>query len=293
MRSPEQASSQTAEPAAGWKQILLRVYDDFGKHRVMTIAAGIAFYSLLALFPALAALVSVYGLFADPSTIADHLTMLAGVLPGGAIGVIGDELQRLTAQPASQLSVTFAVGLVTALWSANAGIKTMFDALNLVHDEPERRGLITVNAMSLAFTAALIGFVLVALAAMVALPPLLPHLRLGATVETFVTLLRWPALLVVVGLVISALYRFGPSRGHPRWRWLSAGSAFAAVAWLVVSLLFSWYAANFGSYDKTYGSLGAAVGFMVWIWLSTMVVLLGAELDAAIEHDSAKAWRLA
>jgi len=275
-------------PLRGWKDILLRVYENIGKNRVVAFAAGVTFYSILALFPAIAALVSLYGLFADPTTIAGHLDSLKGVLPGGAAQIIGDELNRLAAQPHQSLGLTFAVGLATALWSANAGLKSLFDALNLVHNEPERRGFIKLNLVSLTFTAAAIGFVIVALGAMVVLPIVLDYLGIGGVADQLIRWLRWPALLVVVMLGLSLLYRWGPSREAARWRWITWGSAIAAILWLAGSALFTFYAANFGSYDKTYGSLGAVIGLMVWIWISIIVILLGAEVDAEMEHQTAR-----
>jgi len=280
------ASTPSEIPARGWKDILLRVYENIGKDRVIAIAAGVTFYSILALFPAIAALVALYGLFADPATIAKDVNALSGVLPGGALQVIGDEINRVAAQGNNQLGLTFILGVAVALWSANAGIKSVFDALNLVYNEPEKRGLIKLNVVSLTFTAAAITFVLLALGAMVVLPLVLKYLGIAATTETVVKWLRWPALLMVVAFGLAVLYRFGPSRAKPQWRWVTWGSTFAAVTWLVASLLFTWYAANFGSYNKTYGSLGAIIGLMVWIWISVIVVLLGAELDAEMEHQT-------
>jgi|SRR5690349_6038311 len=280
------ASSPSEIPARGWRDILVRVYESIQENRVVTIAAGVTFYCVLAIFPAIGALVSLYGLFADPTTIASHLDTLTGVMPGGGVQVIGDELKRLTAQR-SALGIATIVGLVAALWSANAGMKSVFDALNIVYAEPEKRGFIKLNAVTLAFTAATIIFVVLALGAMVVLPPALNHLGMGGAVEQAVRIVRWPAMLIVVALWLAALYRLGPSRRQPKWRWITPGSAVAAVLWLIVSLLFTWYAANFGSYDKTYGSLGAAVGLMVWLWLSILVVLLGAQLDAEMEHQTA------
>jgi membrane protein len=273
-------------PARGWKDILFRVYANIGHDRVVAIAAGVTFYSILALFPAIAALVSLYGLFADPSSIATHLDSLSGVLPGGAVQVIGDELHRLTTQRNDTLGITFLVGLATALWSANAGMKSLFDALNLVYNEPEKRGLIRLNLVSLAFTGATIGFVMLALAAMIVLPFAFNYLGLGALTAQILRWARWPALFVVVAFGLAVLYRYGPSRAEPRWRWITWGGALAALLWLAASVLFSWYAANFGNYNKTYGSLGAIIGFMVWMWLSTIVILLGAEIDAEMEHQT-------
>ncbi|HET9715262.1 MAG TPA: YihY/virulence factor BrkB family protein [Pseudolabrys sp.] len=268
----------------GWKQQLVRIYNEISNDRVVALAAGVTFYSILALFPAMAALVSLYGLFADPASISNQLDNLRGVLPDGAMEVIGGELNRLVAQGRGQLGAAFVGGLLIALWSANAGIKALFDALNLVYDEPEKRGFIKLNAVSLTFTTGIIVFVLVALAGMIVLPAVINAMGSSFPGAILIDLLRWPALLVIAALGLALLYRFGASRSAPRWKWITWGSAFAAVAWLIVSLLFTWYAANFGSYNKTYGSLGAIIGFMVWIWLSGIVVLIGAEIDSVLEQ---------
>jgi membrane protein len=282
------ATTPSEIPARGWKDILLRVYHNLTEHRVVAIAAGVTFYVLLAIFPAIAALVSVYGLFADPKAIADHMTSLSDLLPGGAIDIVGEQLQRLTDQPPERLGLTFFTGLAISLWSANAGMKALFDTLNIVYGEKEKRSFIKLNALSLAFTVGGLLFALVAIAAVVALPVVLNFVGLGRATELLLTLGRWPVLFVVVALWIALIYRFGPSRDTPQWRWVTWGSAFASVAWIILSILFSWYAANFDSYNKTYGSLGAAIGFMTWIWLSTIIVLLGAELDAEMERQTVR-----
>ena len=292
--APEQLSKgrrsrmAPSETLRGWKNILLRVYQNIGKHRIIIIAAGITFYSLLAIFPALAALVAIYGLFADPTSMAAHLDSVSDLLPGGAIDIIRDQMNRLAAQGSGKLGVAFIVGLAVSLWSANAAVKSIFDALNLVYGEVEKRGLVGLNLASLAFTSAGILFVLLAIAAIVVLPTALGLLGLAEATAILVKILRWPALLVVVSIALALLYRYGPSRERPKWRWISVGSMFAAVGWLAFSLLFSWYAGNFGTYNKTYGTLGAVVGFMVWLWLSTIVVLVGAELDAEMEHQTVR-----
>jgi membrane protein len=280
------AASPSEIPASGWWAILMRVYSSIGKDRVVALAAGVTFYSVLALFPAIAALVALYGLFADPGTIAGHLDAASGILPGGAMQVIGDEMKRIAAQGNNTLGVTFLVGLVTALWSANAGMKSIFDTLNVVYKEPEKRGIVSLNSISLSFTVAAIIFALLAIGAMVVLPVALEYFGVGDFAHTLITILRWPALLIVVMFGLALIYRFGPSRAKPKWRWITYGSAFAAVAWLVLSLLFTWYAAHFGSYNKTYGSLGAVIGFMIWIWLSVIVVLIGAEINAETERQA-------
>lgn len=277
-------TSSAKGPARSLKELVRQAYAKIGKHRVLALAAGVTFYSILAIFPAIAALVGVYGLFADPTTISSHLDGVAGFLPGGAIEVIKDQLTRIAAHGRSTLGATFVVGLGVSLWSANAGLKALFDALNLIHQVEDKRGFIELNIVSLAFTVLGIVFAILALAAVVALPVIFSASGLGGATELLVNLGRWPILFLVVALVLALIYRFGPCRPDPQWRWITWGSAFASFAWIALSVLFSWYAANFGSYNATYGSLGAIMGFMVWLWLSTIVALLGAEIDAEMEH---------
>ncbi len=275
-------------PPRGWKDILLRVYQKISEDRVMLVAAGVTFYSLLAIFPAIAALVAIYGLFADPSKIAAHLDSVSGMLPGGAMDVIRDQMNRVAAQRGGTLGATFVIGLAVSLWSANAAVKSFFDAFNIVYREQEKRGFVRLNLISLGFTTGGIIFVLLTIGAMVVLPIMFGYLGAAQQTAFLVKVLRWPVLLVVIGMVLALLYRYGPSRQQARWRWISWGSAFAAIGWLIVSWLFSWYAQNFGSYNATYGSLGAVIGFMFWMWLSAMVVLIGAELDGEMEHQTAR-----
>ncbi len=282
------ASTPAEIPSRGWKDILLRVYSNIGKDRIVLVAAGVTFYSLLAIFPAIAALVALYGLFADPSSIASHLDSLSGVLPGGALDVIRDQLNRVASQGQTKLGVAFIIGFLVSLWSANAGIKSVFDALNLVYNEEEKRGLVKLNLVSLAFTVAAIVFVVIALGCIAALPAVFSSGQLQGTMAQLVSVARWPILLILIAVGLAFVYRYGPSRAEPQWRWITWGSALAAIGWIAVSILFSWYAAHFGSYNKTYGSLGAVIGFMFWLWLSTIVVLLGAELDAEMEHQTAR-----
>jgi membrane protein len=279
---------QGESPARGWKDIALRLYQNIADDRIVAMAASVTFYAILALFPAIAALVALYGLFSDPRSIASHLAALSGVLPGGAMQVLGDEISRVAAQANSRLGLAFLIGLAMALWSANAGLKSLCDALNIVYKESEKRNFFRLNVASLAFTVGMVLFALIALTAIVVLPPMLDYFGVSSVAAQITRVGRWPVLLIVVMFGLSCLYRFAPSRTEPKWHWISWGSALAAVGWLIVSLLFTWYAANFGSYNKTYGSLGAIVGFMVWIWLSNIVILLGAEINAEIEYRTAR-----
>jgi membrane protein len=263
----------------------LRAYSNVGNHRILALAAGITYYSLLAIFPALAALVAIYGLFSDPSTIAKHLDQVSGFMPGGAIDVAREQLTRVASKGTQTLGLTFIIGLAVSLWSANAAMKSLFDTLNIVYSEREKRGL---NAVSLAFALAAIAFVSAALGAVVILPVALDYLWLSNFADLFLRIARWPALFLVVALGPACVYRFGPSREAPRWRWITWGSVAATILWLGASALFSWYAANFGKFNETYGSLGGAIGFMTWLWISAIVILLGAELDAEMEHQTAR-----
>jgi membrane protein len=260
------------------------VYENVVNHRIMAIAAGVTFYALLAIFPAIAVVVTLYGLIADPTTIAAQIDSLSGMLPGGAVQVIGDEVRRIAASGRSSLSLALVVGLLVSLWSANAGMKAVIDALNVVYNVAERRGFIRLNMISLVFTLGAIIVMLLATAGVVVVPIVLAYLPLGTQAAPLVAIARWPLLLIAIGLALSLVYRFGPDRDNAQWRWITWGSALATIAWLAGSLLFSWYAASFGSYNTTYGSLGAAIGFMTWMWLSTIVVLIGAEIDAVMER---------
>ena len=229
---------------------------------------------------------SIYGLFADRSNIEAHLDSVSAFLPSGGIEIIRDQVHRLAQTPTSGLSAGAIVGLLTALWSANAGTKAMFSALNDVYGEREERGFIRVTATSLAFTAGGVGFLLLALGAIVALPLIFGAIGRDTVFATVARLGRWPVLILVLIAALAVLYRFGPSRRLAKWRWVTWGGSIAAVSWIGLSVGFSWYVAHFGSYNKTYGSLGAIVGFMTWIWLSTTVLLIGAQINAELEAQT-------
>lgn len=246
------------------------------------------YYSILAIFPAIAALVAVYGLFSDPATITKHIDQAGGFLPGGAIDVAREQLTRLTSNGPQTLGLTFAVGLGTSLWSANAAMKSLFDTLNIVHGEDERRGFVKLNAISLCFTLGGVIFILAALGSIVVVPVVLQYVGLSSTGDVLLRIGRWPAMYLVLTFALAMIYRYGPDRETARWRWITWGSAIAALLWLAVSGLFSFYAANFGNFNETYGSLGAVIGFMTWLWISAIVVLLGAEINAEMEHQTSR-----
>jgi membrane protein len=281
------AGNQTADarPAAhSWKDIGLAVFKGISEDRIFLIAAGVTFYAIVALFPGIGAIVSIYGLFANPSTIAAHLDTLAGVAPGGAVDVIKDQLTRLAHQDGAALGVGFAVSLVVALWFSNAGMTGLFDALNAVYEKKEQRSLFKYYATTLTFTVGAVVLVLLSLAIIVALPIVLNYIPNASVTAILLKIVRWPLLFVLIGPALAVIYRYAPCRDTPQWRWVIWSSIFAAAAWLGASALFSWYVESFGSYNKTYGSLGAIFGFMTWMWVSMVVVLVGAKLDAELER---------
>ena len=277
-------------PVAGWLQVARRVAVAFINDRLMAEAASCTFYTLLALFPAIATLISIYGLFTDPKALAAQLQSMHGVIPEGGIDIVKTQITALTSSPPKALGFGVAIGLLTSLWSANNGMKSLFDALNVVYHEKEKRSFIRLTFQTLGFTLGAVMFLIVALLAVVALPILFNFVGLGGFANQLIVLSRWPLLLLLLTVGLGIVYRYGPSRTAAQFHWLSWGAAFAAILWVLVSAAFSYYVANFGSYNKTYGSLGAVIGFMTWIWISTIVVLLGAELNAELEmqtsHDT-------
>jgi membrane protein len=257
--------------------------------RVLLVAAGVTFYGLLALFPATAALIALFGLFADPVGINNQLAQFSGFLPSGALEIVADQIKRIAANSGSTLSLAFGFGLIASLWGANAGTKAVFDALNIIYKEREKRSFVTLTLQSLIFTIGGIVMLVLAAGSVVAIPLLLAVL--GTSVSSWAavaSLLRWPVLFGALLIGLACLYRYGPSRPNAQWRWVTWGSTFSAVIWLAGSLLYSWYVASFANYNATYGSLGAAIGFMIWMWLSAVVILIGAEINAEMEHQTAQ-----
>lgn len=275
-------------PAAGRKDTGWRVWQSISDDHLSLVAAGTAFFGLLAIFPAMAALVSVYGLVADPATIQSHVQAMRGVVPDAGVNIIETQLTRIVEQSGTTHGITFLVGLATALWSANAGMKSLFEAMNVAYDEDEKRGFLWRNAVSLALTAGAIVVLAAFMIAIAVVPAIIAVLGLEGAVGWLVPLLRWPVILVLAGLAVAVLYRVGPSREPAQWRWVTPGSVLASVGWLVASMLLSVYFSNFANYNETYGSLGAVIGLMVWFWISVLAILIGAELNAELEHQTAE-----
>ena len=273
-------------PSRGWRDVLLRVREESTKDNASLIAAGLALYALLAIFPALAAVVSLYGMFASPDQIAQQVESLAGVLPQQAADILRTALQNLASQQGEALGVGAIIGFLLALWSARKGVVALMTATNIAYDEEEERGFFKQLFVSLAFTlAGVVAFVLI-VALAVGLPVMLRALGVPSIVETVLSLARWVVLWLLVVLALAVVYRFAPDRDRPQWRWVSWGSAIAATLWLIASLGFSFYVRNFGSYGETYGALGGVVVMLLWFYLSAYVVILGAEINAEMEHQT-------
>ncbi|WP_298253914.1 YihY/virulence factor BrkB family protein [Bradyrhizobium sp.] len=266
--------------------VLRGTYERINRDRILATAAGVVFYGLLAIFPAITALVSIYGMLADPSTISGNLQSLAVMLPGDSFSIVQDEVARVLAKPNSALSLAFVFGFLLAIWSANAGVKAVLDALNVAYEVEEERGLIRLNLVSLAFTLAGLAAILVMVGAIVGVPLALKDLGLEQGTQAFVQIARWPVLGVALLVALLVLYGYGPSRPRPKARWLVSGAVLAIMLWLIGSALLSWYLSDFANYSATYGSLGAAIGLMTWMWLSAIIILVGAELNSEMERQA-------
>jgi membrane protein len=226
-------------------------------------------------------------LFAKPSTINDHLTFLASVMPAEAYSIVHDQVSHVVSKGGIGLSLNFAVGLAFALWSANAGSRAVMDALNIVYEEDEKRGYVRLTLVSLAFTGAGVVAMLMAVGIVVVVPLVLSRFWLAEMTETILVAMRWPGLVLGMLFGLALLYRYGPSRREAKWQWISIGAVLATAMWFAGSAALSYYFANFANYNATYGSLGAAICTMMWMWMSAIVLLLGGELNAEIEHQTA------
>jgi membrane protein len=280
------ARSPLEIPPLGWKDILWRTYREMGRDRLSVLSGGITFYILLATFPAIAAFVSLYGLFSDVATVERQLSHFSAILPRDAVSLIGGQMIRLATQRHATLSVAFFVSTLISVWSANAGMKAMFDALNITFDEAEKRDYVRRSFVTYAATFAALVFLAAVMSVLIAAPVFFHDLGLRRF-GVWWGPVRWLAVYLIAATAFSLLYRYGPSRRHAQWRWVLFGGLLAALVWLGVSLTFSWYVNNVAHFGVTYGSLGAMIAYMLWVWVSAMVVLTGAELNSEIEHQTA------
>lgn len=284
-RDANKPSEITAE---GWKDVLFRVKKEINEDNVSLVAAGVAFYGLMALAPAIAALVSIYGLFVPPQDMHSQMANLAQFMPADARQLILDQITRIASASDTNLSIAAVGSLLLALLSAMKGAKALITAANITYDEKEKRGFVKLNLAAFALTIGSILFVIVALVLIAGFPIVVDYLPVPDGIQSVLSLTRWPVLGVLLILGLAAFYRYAPNRNEPKWRWVTWGSVLGMVLWLVGSILFSLYVSNFASYNETYGSLGAVVVLLMWFYLSAFVVLLGAEVNSEMEHQTAR-----
>src|SRR5215217_8044610 len=281
-----QAGTPQQIPAQGWKDIAKRTGKEVKADQVPLLSAGVAFYALLSLFPAIIAGVSIYGLVADPTTVRDQLAKLTELLSPETAKLVGQQLIQVTSSAGGALGFATVFGILTALWSASSGMKALITGVNLAYDEDETRKFLKLRGLALLLTLGAMLLMGVALASIVGHPPI---------ADTLPTVLRWLLAIVrfvilggllVVGLAV--LYRYAPNRDEPKWTWVSWGSGIAALLWVLATIGFALYATFFGNYNKTYGALAGVIILMFWLFLSAFVVLVGAELNTEMELQTAK-----
>lgn len=273
-------------PMRGWKDIILRSWEEVSENNIFLVAGGVTYAVLVALFPALAALVSIYGLLLDPSQVERQVASLSTVLPPASTKMIGDELHSLVTASSGSLSISAGVALLFALWSASRGMSGLITALDIAYGEKETRGFFKFNFLAIGLT--LLGLIggTVIIALVGVLPAAIQIIGLGSSTKWLLLLLEWPLLLVVVLTGLAALYRYAPNRDAARWQWVSPGAIVATVLWLLGSIAFTVYVSHFNSYDKTYGSLGGVVILLTWLYLSSFVALFGAVINAQSERQT-------
>lgn len=275
-------------PAKGWKDTLVRVKKEISDDKVSMLAASMSYYALLASVPALTSLVLLYAWFSDPADISRHMSEISRFLPKEANEIITGQLTALASKAPTTLGLSAIGTLLFSLWSASKGSTSVIEAMNIIYNEKECRGFFKRTAMALGFT--LLGTVLslVAIVVVVAMPAITGIFNFGPLFETLGNVAGWAILLLIFSFYLSCVYRFGPCRQKAKWQWVSRGSLIASVLWALTSALFSWYASNFGNFNKTYGSLGAVVVLMTWFWISSFIILIGGEINSELEHQTKK-----
>jgi membrane protein len=283
-----EAEKPTQIPPKGWLQILKRGMAEGKTDQVPLLAAGVAFFSFLSLFPALIALVTVYGLVADPATVKRTVESLTGSLPADAASLISGQLTSLTSAPQGALGFSLVLSIVAALWSASGGVGQLITAVNTAYDEEETRGFVKRKLLALGLTLAAIVFMVIMISLVAVAPPLLSNLLPSGPLRWLLEVARWVLLVVLVAVALAVLYRVAPSRDAPKMRWVSTGAAIATALWVIASIGFTIYVSNFGGsgYQKTYGAMAGVVILLLWLWITCYAILLGAEINAESEEQT-------
>lgn len=287
-RPGDEAAAPTQIPARGWWQVTRRAFKESSADNVGILAGGIAYAAFLAIFPALIAGISLFGLVADPQTIADQAEGVLAALPESAQPLIRDQIVSLTQTSGGALSWSLAVSILLALWSASSGTSSLMAAVNVAYDEQESRNFLKLRGTALVLTLGAIVFVLLTLALVAVVPAVLNALALGTFINVIVQIVRWSLLVVLIIVALAVVYRLAPDRDAPQFKWTSVGALVAGVLWVLASLGFSLYVNNFGSYNKTYGALAGVVVLLLWLYLTSYIILLGAEINAESEKQTRK-----
>ena len=282
------ADTPTEIPPLGWKDIAFRVKDEIAADSVGLIAAGVAFYGLLALFPAITALIAISGLLVEPREIVELLERLSGLMPQEVIEIVTQQATEVAGSREGGLGLAALFGILIALYSASKGMASLIEGINVAYDEVEKRGFVKLKLVTLGLTLMLMLGLLCAALATLALPAFLAFIDLGPTVEILLTVGLWIALLCLAIFGLAILYRYAPSRDEPEWKWASPGAVVACLVWVVASAGFAFYVANFGSYNESFGTLAGVVVLLMWFWISAFIILLGAELNAEMEAQTRK-----
>lgn len=281
-----QAESPRQIPARGWWQVLVRALRESQQDNISLLAAAVAFYGFLAIFPALIALVTLVGLVADPQTITEQIQSVTMGSPAAARELITAQLAALTGTSGGALTAGLVASLLGALWSASSGTANLITAVNVAYREKQTRGWVKLRAVALLLTLASVVFLVLALALIALVPVVLPAIPLGPGAAVLAQIVRWGLLLALIIIGLAVLYRVAPSRRPPKFRWVSVGSVVAALLWLLGSAGFSAYVTYFGHYNKTYGALGGVIVLLLWLFLTSYIVLLGAEINAQSEYQT-------
>jgi membrane protein len=283
-----EAHKPTEIPKRGWWQVLKRAWAESKTDQVPLLAAGVAFFSFLALFPAMIAAVLIYGIVADPATVAEQAQQVTEALPNDAASLVTGQMESLTSSPQQSLGIGVVIAIVLALWSASGGVGNLVQAVNTAYDEEETRGFIKRKLLALGLTLGAILFVVVAVGLVAVAPAALDSLVGSGPLRWGVEAGRWILLLVALCIALAVIYRWAPDRDAPQFRWVSVGAVVATVIWLIASLGFSLYVDNFGKYSETYGALAGVVVLLLWLWITNFIVLLGAEINAEAEQQTVK-----
>lgn len=288
MKKDSTPSKKISKPSkitfSGWKKIAFKVKDEIGENNVSILSAGAAFYSFLAVFPAIGALVSIYGLAMDPQSLQTQLSSLSQVMPQQAFGIIETQLEKILSTPGNALSLSLVFGILLSLWSANKGTKSLFTGIDIAYDSPQKRGFIKQNALTLLFTLAAILFLILSMAVIVVFPVMVEFVSLPEPLTQLIEWLRWVILAILLVYFLGSIYKYAPAKRSSPFKWVLPGAILATVMWLIASWGFSFYVKNFGSYGEVYGSISAVVVMLLWLFITSFIILIGAEVNAQAEQ---------